>query len=374
VALRWDSVPTRSTTVSSTQTPPLAKGADDVHAQPPPHRRDRRLPGVARDRRTRPGGAVREPDRGRTDRRHAEARPVDGESVLDDELEADLHKQLLWAGVPYRQDASPGQQELLYQLNSINAPVQFADLTFANVGGTFYGYFVENLPATQVSRIERVPLTGGPAVTVATSPAYIGNRDLVTDGTALYWADAKGLRRMLLSSGTLQKGFQSTALSRVRVVGSREYFSNGKQVEVTNVTGGAVNVVGTADASVTALDAVQTSTSAGVEVAYGTIDALYAKTSLMSAPVQAGFTTNSSPYTSISIDSANGDLAFTCDGPKGSAVDAWQISPTTGEAISGTDTGAAADANSAQLDDATGAPMGKAVYFTTPTGVFRIAL
>ncbi len=38
---------------------------------------------------------------------------------------------------------------------------------------------------------------------LATSPAAIGNRDLVTDWSSLYWADAHGIRKMAITGGTV---------------------------------------------------------------------------------------------------------------------------------------------------------------------------
>ncbi len=84
------------------------------------------------------------------------------------------------------------------------SPVNFEAITYANVGGTWYGYFVANYPSQNESQIKRVPLTGGAAVVLATSPAAIGNRDLVTDGSSLYWADADGIRKMAVTGGTVQ--------------------------------------------------------------------------------------------------------------------------------------------------------------------------
>ncbi len=76
----------------------------------------------------------------------------------------------------------PGQESILYQESQPAAsPVDFEAITYANVGGNWYGYFVANYPADAESQVMRVPLSGGTAVVLATSPAVIGARDLVTD-------------------------------------------------------------------------------------------------------------------------------------------------------------------------------------------------
>ena len=103
-------------------------------------------------------------------------------------------------------DNEPGQERILYQQSRpATSPVDFEAITYANVGGTWYGYFVANYPRQKKSRIMRVPLAGGAAVVLATSPAVIGDRDLVTDWSFLYWADANGIRRMAITGGRVQR-------------------------------------------------------------------------------------------------------------------------------------------------------------------------
>ncbi|MGO9793946.1 MAG: CHAP domain-containing protein [Solirubrobacteraceae bacterium] len=82
-------------------------------------------------------------------------------------------------------DNEPGQERILYQAPATSTPVDFEAITYANVEGTYYGYFVANYPSQNESQIMQVPLAGGAAGVLATSPAVIGNRDLVTDGSFL---------------------------------------------------------------------------------------------------------------------------------------------------------------------------------------------
>ena len=98
----------------------------------------------------------------------------------------------------------PGEETILYQETMTNdgiAAVNFGAITYAHVSGNWFGYFVANYPLAGHSQIKRVPLAGGPAVVLATSPAQIGNDDLATHGTSLYWADAAGIRKMPIGGG-----------------------------------------------------------------------------------------------------------------------------------------------------------------------------
>ena len=63
-------------------------------------------------------------------------------------------------------------------------PVDFESINWALVGGQYYGYFVANYKSLGISQIKRVPLAGGAATTLVTSPAAIGARDLVNDGSS----------------------------------------------------------------------------------------------------------------------------------------------------------------------------------------------
>ena len=96
----------------------------------------------------------------------------------------------------YRMSKSgtPGTERLLYQ-ETHPGDRYFSAFAWAKVGNRYWGYFVVNNSSTHTSVIKRVSLGGGPATTLVTSPRYIGNRDLVSDGTYLFWGDAGGLRR-----------------------------------------------------------------------------------------------------------------------------------------------------------------------------------
>jgi surface antigen len=125
-------------------------------------------------------------------------------------------------------DNEPGQERALYQesLPASSRPVDFEAITYANVGGTWYGYFVANYPWQDESQVMRVPLAGGTAVVLATSPAYIGNRDLVTDGSSLYWADAGGIRRMAIAGGTVHTLVPGGTFAHLGLDGRVLYYSS----------------------------------------------------------------------------------------------------------------------------------------------------
>ncbi len=128
-------------------------------------------------------------------------------------------------------DNQPGQERALYQESMpATSPVDFEAITYANVGGNWYGYFVANYPAQNESEIMRVPLAGGAALGLATSPAVIGNRDLVTDGSSLYWADAAGIRRMAIAGGTVQTLVPGGTFAHLGLDGPVLYYSSGTKI------------------------------------------------------------------------------------------------------------------------------------------------
>jgi hypothetical protein len=172
-----------------------------------------------------------------------------------------------YVGTVYRASKSniPGQETVLYQQQSAT-PLNFGEIKWAEVGGQFYAYFVVNFPSKGISKIERVSLSGGPASVLHKSPAPVGDRELVTDGTNLYWADAAGIRELPIGGAskvkTLVHGttFQNVALDNTYV-----YYTslvtgpdgvpegNLNRIKKTGNGGSAVEVA-TPDAGIEALD------------------------------------------------------------------------------------------------------------------------
>lgn len=129
----------------------------------------------------------------------------------------------------------------------------FGDLTYAATND-WYGYFVANYPASGVSQIKRIPLAGGAAVTLATSPSYVGLRDLHTDGAHLFWADNGGLRRMPIGGGPIATLTTDTAIANLGLDGTRVIYTSGSQVRSVSKSGGYPVVHWSATTKLTALD------------------------------------------------------------------------------------------------------------------------
>jgi hypothetical protein len=98
------------------------------------------------------------------------------------------------------QSAVPGQELLLYS----EPYATFGDIVFAQVDGIWWGYFFAQ-NASGIS-IKRVPLTGGAASVVANiTNVDIANshRNLLTDGTSLFWQDDTAIRKMPIRGGAI---------------------------------------------------------------------------------------------------------------------------------------------------------------------------
>lgn len=130
----------------------------------------------------------------------------------------------------------------------------FGAIVYANPGA-FFGYFVANYigPTGVTSQIKRVPLTGGPAVVIANSPAPIANRDLVTDGTRLFWVDAAGIRSVALAGGPITTLRSSTVITRLRVDSSFIYYGEEFLIFRMPKAGGFGQVVVSTNGRVSAL-------------------------------------------------------------------------------------------------------------------------
>ncbi len=120
-------------------------------------------------------------------------------------------------------------------------------------------YEVNGVPTSQ---IQRAPLAGGPATVVATSPAYIGTRDVVTDAEFVYWVDAGGVRKAPLNGtgiivnpnptrealtigGTLHNSVvtlaTTTTSSHLGLDQTNVYFEEGHYIETVPKAGGVAD-------------------------------------------------------------------------------------------------------------------------------------
>jgi hypothetical protein len=144
----------------------------------------------------------------------------------------------------------PGEEVSLYA----ETGVDFEALTFAEVGGEFYGYFVANYSNTGVSQIKRIPLAGGPAVVLANAPSPIGDSDLVTDGSFLYWADGEGIRSMPIGGGGITTLVAGTTFQHLSVFDGTLYYIAGNAILSVPTRGGTPStVVGDQPSPITAL-------------------------------------------------------------------------------------------------------------------------
>ena len=146
----------------------------------------------------------------------------------------------------------PGQETLLYQ-EQHTYPTDFEALTWALVDGQYYGYFVANYPTLDKSVIKRVSLSGGSAVTLGHSPAYVGDRDLVNDGTYLYWADEKGIRRMNIGGGKVKTLVSGTDFVHVGLDATRVFYSAGPDIDTVPKTGGSPSLWVADSSAITAM-------------------------------------------------------------------------------------------------------------------------
>lgn len=107
--------------------------------------------------------------------------------------------------------------EVIHEERFTGGAIAIDSLTTADVGGTRYVYFVVNKyyssqsstnPGRHLSYINRIPIAGGPVKGIA-SPLPMGQNDLKTDGSYVYWVDREAVRKVPMDGGT------ATILARV---------------------------------------------------------------------------------------------------------------------------------------------------------------
>jgi hypothetical protein len=88
---------------------------------------------------------------------------------------------------------TPGQEVILYQESS-STPFNFSNITFANYGGVWYGYFIANYRVGG-AYIKRVPLDGSSGAVILGSGNTLASvsSPLLCDGTYLYFYGAGGM-------------------------------------------------------------------------------------------------------------------------------------------------------------------------------------
>lgn len=159
------------------------------------------------------------------------------------------------------QGASPGQEILLHA----QFGERFSDIVFAEVGGAFFGYFFAT-DGGATSTIKRIPLTGGPATTLAvlTNIDIINShRNLVTDGVNLYWQDVSTVRKMPIGGGPitiLDSAQPNTPTAGIALQGDNVIYASVRDIRFVPKAGSVVSpafrTIAVADSRVTALHAV----------------------------------------------------------------------------------------------------------------------
>jgi hypothetical protein len=164
----------------------------------------------------------------------------------------------------------PGQEiELFSQLRS--KPGSFGDITYAQVAGNWYGYFVANYPKAGISRIERIGLTPtASAYIVKDNLPPIGQNDLVTDGSYLYWADGSAIRKMPIAGGAIKVLASGANFSHVGLDATNVFYSAGSQIWSVPKSGGtATELVSAPGTSISAMS---------VDDQYGYDELIYGET------------------------------------------------------------------------------------------------
>jgi hypothetical protein len=148
----------------------------------------------------------------------------------------------------------PGHEIPIFSQSSAT-PFSFGDVTYAQVAGNWYGYFVFNNPVTRTSRIERIGLTPTASATILRAGLpLMGKDDLVTDGSYLYWADAGAIRAMPIGGGAPRVLASGTNFSRVGIDTTKVFYSAGNAIRSVSKTGGASTPLVTAASRITAMD------------------------------------------------------------------------------------------------------------------------
>jgi hypothetical protein len=108
--------------------------------------------------------------------------------------------------------------------------------TFGAIAVDRTAYVVVNHPQRHTSWISRL----GPAAVVAASPGWIGERDLITDGTSLFWADEGGVRAVPLTGGPVLTLAATASAAEIGADADRIYFADGRTLRSVAKTGAAL--------------------------------------------------------------------------------------------------------------------------------------
>jgi len=158
------------------------------------------------------------------------------------------------------QSSVPGQEIELYHEPAAS---RFGDIVFANVGGTYFGYFWAQSGGN--ATIKRILLTGSPVATVLTPPVndidiVNSHHNLATDGVNLYWQQASSVRKMAIGGGpvtTLDPSTPNTPTAGVYLNNGNIVYASVNAVRFVPTTGAItsplVRTIATANTTVTSI-------------------------------------------------------------------------------------------------------------------------
>jgi hypothetical protein len=166
------------------------------------------------------------------------------------------------------QTAAPGQEAFLCG----EPGAFFSDIVFANVGGTFYGYFFATTAAVGervwIKRVPLAPVIGGHTATSVGDDLGVfdirdTHRNLVTDGSFLYWQDGRAVWRMSVGGdATVLDDAPTTApFAGLALQGKNLIYASGNHIRYVPTDGSAITpphlrTIVTAASRVTALHAI----------------------------------------------------------------------------------------------------------------------
>lgn len=161
-----------------------------------------------------------------------------------------------WATVYRTSKASPTAHVLIHQ--RIENPNEtsfflFGDIAHASAAGVpsvffSYSYSVDGFTGAYVMRL---PAAGG-AVTVVGASDYVGENELVTDGSSVFWSDWGTTHRIPVAGGA-QTLLIADASPTLGLSASYVYYADGTAVRRVNKAGGSPELVFTAPSPIASL-------------------------------------------------------------------------------------------------------------------------
>lgn len=135
---------------------------------------------------------------------------------------------------------APGQEIPLASITS-TTPMSLGDIAYAQINGTWFGFVVANYTSQGYSAILRVPLSPPPDPTKAAQAIVyvqpmIGQRDIATDGTNLYWASSGGLMGFQMATGTPFGLATATNIQHLLLDQGHVIYATGGQIKIVSKT------------------------------------------------------------------------------------------------------------------------------------------